>query len=77
MNTLIDLKKKGLELYNQRVQDLLADGYHVVVKFNGFSLCMVKLRHHNGNHITIKFHIQDGIITQYTNSIKVYSNKVY
>lgn len=77
MKTLFDMKQKGLELLNQRVQDLLADGYHIVINYKDNSLCLVKLRHHNGNRITLAFHILDGTITQRTNNIQVYSHKVY
>lgn len=77
MTTLFDYKQKGLELLNQRVQDLLEDGYHIVINFKDNSLCLVKLRHHNGNRITLAFHILDGTITQRTNNIQVYSHKVY
>ena len=76
MTTLFDIKQKGLELLNQRVQDLLADGYHIVINYKDNSLCLVKLRHHNGNRITLKFHILDGTITQCTNHIQVYTHKV-
>lgn len=77
MNSLIYYKMRGLELLNQRVQDLLADGYHIVINYKDNSLCLVKLRHHNGNRITLAFHILDGTITQRTNNIQVYSHKVY
>ena len=77
MSTLIYYKLRGLELLNQRVQDLLADGYHIVINYKDNSLCLVKLRHHNGNRITLTFHILDGTITQRTNNIQVYSHKVY
>lgn len=77
MTPSFDMKKKGLEHLNQRVQDLLKDGYHIVINFKDNSLCLIKLRHHNGNRITLKFHILDGTITQHTNNIQVYSHKVY
>lgn len=77
MNSLIYYKMRGLELLNERVQDLLADGYHIVINYKDNSLCLVKLRHHNGNRITLAFHILDGTITQRTNNIQVYSHKVY
>lgn len=69
--------QKGLALFSQRVQDLLDDGYHVVVKYEDNLLCLVKLRHHNGNKITLKFNVREGIISQLTNHIQNYSNKVY
>lgn len=76
MTTLLNLKQKGLELLNQRVQDLLADGYNIVINYKDDSLCLVKLKHHNGNRITLKFHILDGTITQCTNNIQNYTHKV-
>lgn len=77
MSSTFGMKLKGLELLNQRVQDLLADGYHIVINYEDNCLRMIKLRHHNGNRITLLFHILDGTITQRTNNIQVYSHKVY
>ncbi len=69
--------QKGLALFSQRVQDLLSDGYHVVVKYENDDLCLAKLRHHNGNHIILKFNVGEGIISQLTNHIQNYRYKVY
>ncbi len=77
MSTQSDNYQKGLALFSQRVQDLLGDGYHVVVKYEHDDLCLAKLRHHNGNKITLKFNVGEGIISQLTNHIQNYRYKVY
>ncbi len=77
MSTQSENYQKGLALFSQRVQDLLADGYHVVVKYEHDDLYLIKLRHHNGNKITLKFNVKQGIISQLTNYIQNYRYKVY
>lgn len=77
MSAQSDNYQKGLALFSQRVQALLSDGYHVVVKYEDDDLCIAKLRHHNGNHIILKFNVGEGIISQFTNHIQTYRYKVY
>ena len=67
---------KGLAIFSKRVQDLLQDGYHIVVHFKDNSLCLVKLRHHNGNKITIKYNYPEGIVTQRTNNVLNFHEQV-
>lgn len=61
--------RKGLALLAERVQGLLADGYHVLFEYKDSSIAICKLRHHNGNRITLKFTTNDFTITQQTNYI--------
>lgn len=72
-----DRKLKGLAALNERLQGFLQDGYHVVVNFKDDTLCLIKLRHHNGNKITLKLNIPSGELSQLTNHVKVFSQKVY
>lgn len=71
-----DTQLKGLAIYQGRLQDLLNDGYHVIVTYNDQRLVINKLRHHNGNRIVLKLTFNDGRISQSTNNIQVYSEKV-
>lgn len=71
-----DIKMKGLALLNNRVQDLLQDGYHVIINYKSDDLCLVKLRHHNGNRIVVKYNAVDGILSQHTNNIEVFHHEV-
>ena len=77
MNKYNDTQLKGLAIYQGRLQDLLNDGYHVIVSYNDNRLVLNKLRHHNGNKIVLKLTFDDGRISQLTNHIQVYSEKVY
>lgn len=72
-----DRKQKGLAALNERLQGFLQDGYHVIISYKDETLCLVKLRHHNGNRITIKLDIPSGELSQLTNHIKVFHQKVY
>lgn len=71
-----DTQLKGLAIYQERLQDLLNDGYHVIVSYNDNRLVLNKLRHHNGNRIVLKLTFDDGRISQHTNHVQVYSEKV-
>lgn len=77
MNKNERAKLEGLAIYYGRLQDLINDGYHVVVTYNDQRLVLNKLRHHNGNKIVLKLTFDDGRISQLTNHIQVYSEKVY
>lgn len=70
-------KLKCLAAFIERQQGLLQDGYHVLVNYTSDTLCMTKLRHHNGNRITLKLDMMDGILSQRTNNIENYRQKVH
>lgn len=76
MNKAISKTEKCLTAFSQRLLDLLADGYHVQVKFEDNSLLLCKLRHHNGNHIVLKMSLKDAVLSQLTNHVEVYRQKV-
>lgn len=62
---------KTLAAYNDRLQGFLQDGYHIIVTYNDDTLVMAKLRHHNGNRITLKLYVRQGRIVQYTNNVTI------
>lgn len=71
-----DRKLKGLAALNERVQGFIQDGYHVLINYKDDVVCLVKLRHHNGNRIVVKLDHRSGELSQYTNNIRNYSHKV-
>ena len=71
-----DTNLKGLSILYQRMEDLKKDGYDIVTNYQDNHLCLVKLRHRNGKRITLKYSDEDGIVSQSTNNIQNFSNKV-
>lgn len=67
---------KGLSILYQRVEDLKKDGYDIITNYQDNNLCIVKLRHRNGKRITLKYSAENGIVSQSTNNIQNFSNKV-
>lgn len=67
---------KGLSILYQRVEDLKKDGYDIITNYQDNSLCIVKLRHRNGKRITLKYSAENGIVSQSTNNVQNFSNKV-
>lgn len=68
---------KCLAAFLERQQGLLDDGYRIVVNYTSDTLCLTKLRHHNGKCITLKLDVMDGILSQRTNNSENYRQKVY
>lgn len=71
-----DTNLKGLSILYQRMEDLKKDGYDIVANYQDNNLFLVKLRHRNGKRITLKYSAEDGIVSQSTNNIQNFSNKV-
>lgn len=67
---------KGLSILYQRMEDLQKDGYDIVTNYQDNNLFLVKLRHQNGKRITLKYSAEDGIVSQSTNNVQNFSNKV-
>lgn len=67
---------KGLSILYQRMEDLKKDGYDIIANYQDNNLCLIKLRHRNGNRITLKYSATDGVVSQSTNNVKNFSNKV-
>lgn len=72
-----DTNLKGLSILYQRMEDLQKDGYDIVTNYQDNNLFLVKLRHRNGKRITLKYSAEDGIVSQSTNNIQNFSNKVH
>lgn len=72
-----DTNLKGLSILYQRMEDLKKDGYDIVTNYQDNYLCLVKLRHQNGKRITLKYSAKDGVVSQSTNNIQNFSNKVH
>lgn len=67
---------RGVAIFEMRLQYLLDDGYHISHRYEDEQLFLVKLRHHNGNRIILKLTFPDGILSQFTNHVKKYADKV-
>lgn len=71
-----DRKQKGLAALNERVQGFLQDGYNILINYKDDRICLVKLKHHNGNSIVVKIDLESGILSQLTNNVRNYHQKV-
>ena len=71
-----DSKMKCLVALSERIQGLLDDGYHTIFDYHDNYMTYWKLRHRNGNIISIKLNLVDGIITQCTNGKQTHTEKV-
>lgn len=72
----INANLKGLSILYQRMEDLKKDGYDIVTNYQDNYLCLVKLRHRNGKRITLKYSAKDGILSQSTNNVQNFCDKV-
>lgn len=71
-----DSKMKCLVALSERIQGFLDDGYQTIFDYHDDNLTYWKLRHRNGNIISIKLNFVDGIITQCTNGKQTHTEKV-
>lgn len=71
-----DSKMKCLVALSERIQGFLDDGYQTIFDYHDNCMTYWKLRHRNGNIISIKLNMVDGIITQYTNGKQTHTEKV-
>lgn len=67
---------KGLSILYQRMEDLKKDGYDIIANYQDNNLCLIKLRHRNGKRITLKYSAKDGVLSQSTNNVQNFSDKV-
>lgn len=72
----INAKLKGLSILYQRMEDLKKDGYDIITNYQDNNLCIVKLRHRNGKRITLKYSAKDEVVSQSTNNVQNFSDKV-
>ena len=70
---------RGLATFNQRVQSLLDDGYHVTFRSSGCTSDMLWacLRHHNGNRVTVYAYMNENRLIQRTNHIVTHTGTLY
>lgn len=71
-----DSKMKCLVALSERIQGFIDDGYQTIFDYHDNNLTYWKLRHRNGNIISIKLDLVDGIITQCTNGKQTHTEKV-
>lgn len=76
MMVQFDSKMKCLVALSERIQGFLDDGYQTIFDYHDNNLTYWKLRHRNGNIISIKLDLVDGIITQCTNGKQTHTEKV-
>lgn len=75
---IINLKQyKAMCAYKERVHGFLKDGYTVLFDYDDIALMYTKLRHRNGNIVTVSFSKTDGILSQTTNGEETFSCTMY
>lgn len=62
--------------FNERHHSLLKDGYHDVIDTSNKEFRYIKLRHANGNYVSIIAYYRDGYLVQRTNGIITHDEKV-
>lgn len=64
---LKDNELKAVCEFNERIHSLITDGYSVVFNQQVVGLYYAKLVHRNGNRVSIRLDLDDGILSQTTN----------
>lgn len=67
---------KGLVRLAERTQGFLEDGYFIMFQTKSKTDCYVKLRHPNGNIVSLSYNAIDGNLTQRTNGRETHQEKV-
>lgn len=69
----------ALRVFEERVQGLVNDGYHIVFKSSSITadLLHCKLRHHNGTHIVLFGYVSENRIVQKTDGRITHSGALY
>lgn len=70
---------RGIATFNERVQSLINDGYHVTFKSSDCTSDMLWacLRHHNGNRVTLYAFMNENRLVQRTNHIVTHKSSLY
>lgn len=78
-NPTIQQRRLATLRFNQRVDSLLTEGYHVSFTATGMTsnLLFASLRHHNGNRVTLRAYVDTNRMEQRTNHILVYAGALY
>lgn len=77
MNNRLANQSKAHAAFMERLHGLLEDGFHTNVSYTCKEFTMYKLRHHNGNRVTLKLDYRNGELSQFTNNINVFTKKMY
>ena len=64
---LKDNDLKAVCEFNERIHSLITDGYSIVFNHQVAGLYFAKLVHRNGNRVSIRLSLDDGILSQTTN----------
>lgn len=67
---------KGLVRLAERAQGFLDDGYMIMFQTKGKYDCYIKLRHPNGNIVSLQYDAVNGNLTQRTNGRETHQEKV-
>lgn len=70
---------KAVHRFNERVQSLIDDGYHIAFCSSGMysKVYWATLRHHNGNRVTIRAFLLENRIEQRTNHVLTHEGALY
>lgn len=61
---------------DERHQSLIKDGYRDIIDTSNKEFRYIKLRHANGNYVSIIAYFRDGYLVQRTNGIITHDEKV-
>lgn len=78
-NPTVSIRIKAVRAWNERVSNLLGDGYHILFKSSGVSddMWFVSLRHRNGNRVSITACWRKNQLIQRTNGKIVHESTLY
>lgn len=62
--------------FNERLLSLVEDGYHCVIDTSNKEFKYIKLRHANGNYVSIIAYYRIGYLVQRTNGVITHDEKV-
>lgn len=62
--------------FNERHHSLLQDGYRDIIDTSNKEFRYIKLRHANGNYVSIVAYYRDGYLVQRTNGVITHDEKV-
>ena len=62
--------------FNERHHSLIQDGYRDIIDTSNKDFRYIKLRHANGNYVSIIAYYRDGYLVQRTNGVITHDEKV-
>ena len=69
-------EQKLLAALKERCQSLVKDGYTIIYSANGIGWVYYKLRHTNGNYVSLHAMLEYNRLVQRTNGLIVHDEKV-